>query len=80
VYDIGEMKKAINYGCLFVCTPSSKQKSALRFGARNLFDIGQIDGVTFHQKLDCRRNDQERRDVDREYLKSLHGDFSAILD
>jgi hypothetical protein len=36
--------------------------------------------VTFHQKLDCRRNDQERRDVDREYLKSLHGDFSAILD
>ena len=24
-----------------------------------LLDIGQIDGVTFHQKLDCRPKDQE---------------------
>jgi hypothetical protein len=40
-----------------------------------LLDIGQIDGVTVHQKLDCRRNDQERRNVDREYQKGLHGNF-----
>src|SRR4029078_9585167 len=62
---------------LFVCMPSSEQKSALRSGAL-LLDIGQIDGVSFHQKLDGRRNDQERRNVDREYLKGLHGSSSAI--
>jgi len=64
-------------GALFVCIPSSEQKSAPRFGAL-LLDIGQIDGVSFHQKLDCRRNDQEWRNVDREYLKGLHGSSSAI--
>ena len=64
-------------GALFVSIPSSEQKSAPRFGAL-LLDIGQIDGVSFHQKLDGRRNDQERRDVDREYLKGLHGSSSAI--
>jgi len=40
-----------------------------------LLDIGQIDGVTSHQKLDCRPNDQEGRNVDREYLKGFHGNL-----
>jgi hypothetical protein len=67
---------------LVVCIPSSEQKSALCFGAL-LLDIGQIDGVSFHQKLDGRRNDEERRNVDREYLKGpswqLLRDFSRTL-
>jgi hypothetical protein len=41
-------------------------------------DIGQIDGVTFHQKLDCRPDDQERRNVDREYLKGFHGNLRGL--
>jgi hypothetical protein len=45
-----------------------------------LLDIGQIDGVTLHKKLDCRPNDQERRNVDREYLEGFHGNPSAISD
>ena len=45
-----------------------------------LLDIGQIDRVTLHKKLDCRPNDQERRNVDREYLKGFHGNSSAISD
>ena len=63
---------------LFVCMPGSEQKSAPRLGARMLLDIGQIDGVTFYQKLDCRPDDQERRNVDREYLKGFHGNSPAI--
>jgi hypothetical protein len=60
--------------------PSSEQKSPPWLGARMLLDIGQIDGVTFHQKLDCRPNDQERRNVDREYLKGFHGNPSVIAE
>ena len=61
-------------GTLFVFIPSSEQKSAPQL-ARMLLDIGQIDGVMFHQKLDCRPKDQERRNVDREHLKGFHGNL-----
>jgi hypothetical protein len=74
------MEDAIQLGELFVCTPKSEQKSALRLGACILLDITQIDGVAFHQKLDCHPNDQEGHNVDREYLKGLHGNSSAISD
>ena len=61
-------------GTLFVFIPSSEQKSAPQL-ARMLLDIGQIDGVMFHQKLDCRPKDQERRNVDSEHLKGFHGNL-----
>jgi hypothetical protein len=60
------------FGILFVGTPSSEQKSAPRLGARNLLNIGQVDAVMFHQKLDCHRNDQERRNV-------LFGGSTAVI-
>ncbi|MEH2520822.1 hypothetical protein V1279_006395 [Bradyrhizobium sp. AZCC 1610] len=63
--DIGIGRSHQLRGALFVSIPSSEQKPAPRFGAL-LLDIGQIDGVSFHQKLDGHRNDQERRNVDRE--------------
>jgi hypothetical protein len=45
-----EMREAIKpKDALFVCTPSSEQKSAPLLGARILLDIGQVDGVTFHE-------------------------------
>jgi hypothetical protein len=45
-----EMQEAIKpKDALFVCTPSSEQKSAPLLGARILLDIGQVDGVTFHE-------------------------------
>jgi hypothetical protein len=61
---------------LFVFIPTSEQKSAPQL-ARMLLDIGQIDGVMFHQKLDCRPKDQERRNVDREHLNGFHGNLRA---
>jgi hypothetical protein len=76
-YDIGIGRGRQLRGALFVCIPSSEQKSAPRLGAL-LLNIGQIDGVSFHQKLDCRHNDQEWRNVNREYLKGVHGSSSAI--
>jgi hypothetical protein len=44
-----------------------------------LLDIGQIDGVTFYQKFDCRPNNQERRNVDREYLEGFHGNLRDCI-
>ena len=63
-------------GALFVFIPSSEQKSAPQRAL--LLDIGQIDGVMFHQKLDCRPKDQERRNVDREHLKGFHGNLRGL--
>jgi hypothetical protein len=49
-YETLEMQEAVKpRDALFVCTPSSEQKSAPLLGARILLDIRQVDGVTFHE-------------------------------